>query len=179
MERERSFDGCRSVFLYEGNIRTALSEMKYKNRKEYAGFFSFAAVERLSGYIKKTGADLIVPVPVHKERMKKRGYNQAALLAERIGHLTGIPVEKNLLIRKHVTEAQKELTPADRKKNLADAFSVCYSFAERKTVLLVDDIYTTGATLEACARVLAGEAKAFRVYGLCMATSREKLKNNA
>jgi ComF family protein len=114
--------------------------------------------------------DVLVPVPVHQNRLKKRGYNQAALLARELGRLTNIPVAEHLLIRKKDTLPQKELSERERKQNLQDAFAL----GERQElnllqecVIIIDDIYTTGATLEECSRVLK-QVGIQRIYFLCV-----------
>ena len=172
-ERNRLFEEARGVFLYEGEVRRALFDVKYRHKKEYCDFFSYAAFDRLSDWIKKVSPDVIIPVPVHKERLRKRGYNQAAEFAAGLKDFTGIPVLSGLLVRQKNTVAQKELSPLERKQNLADAFSVTDELPSGTKVLLIDDIYTTGATAETCSHILKEDGKAGAVYVLCISTSRE------
>lgn len=172
-ERERFFDSCRGVFLYDGAAREAILNVKYLHKKEYCDFFSYAACERLSDRIGAIAPDVILPVPVHPDRMKKRGYNQAAVLARGISSYTGIPVREDILGRNKNTQMQKALTPAERKRNLADAFTMEVPLPEGTRVLLVDDIYTTGATVEACAALLKQNG-ASRVDVLCITTASNK-----
>ena len=98
--------------------------------------------------------DLIMPIPVHRKRMKKRGYNQAQILAEEIGKTLGILVDTENLARWKDTDPQKMLGTQARKRNLMGAFAVRKSFLPVPCVLLVDDIYTTGNTIDAAARIL-------------------------
>ena len=95
-----------------------------------------------------------MPVPLHFRRKRKRGYNQARILAELIGTGTGIAVDSRHLIRRKYTNPQKILGHRQRKKNLKNAFAVKKDFVPVKTVLLIDDIYTTGSTIDAAAYVL-------------------------
>lgn len=95
-------------------------------------------------------------MPLHKSKLKERGFNQAYLLARGISKSVGIPVVENYLLRSHKTKAQKRLNDRERANNLQGAFTVnpAYSFASYSKVMLVDDIYTTGSTIDACAEVL-------------------------
>ena len=106
-----------------------------------------------------------MPVPLYKARLKKRGYNQAALLGSAIASATGIRLDDSLLVRTKNTAPQKELDDGEREKNLLSAFTVKDSGTRTipSAVLLVDDIYTTGATIEGCTTVLkrAGVRKVF------------------
>jgi ComF family protein len=105
----------------------------------------------------------MVPVPVHASRRRRRGFNQAEELARRLSEKLGIPVDSHILIRTKKTVPQKNLNPAERLRNLEQAFSVASLPPRDKTILLIDDIYTTGATAEACAKILK-EAGAEKVY---------------
>lgn len=174
LSRERTFDAARSVFLYDGVVKDALMGIKYSHKKEYADFFGYAVAERLSDWLEKIRPDVIVPVPVSRERERERGYNQAEVIAESIRQFTGIPVQNGLLIRNVNTAAQKDLTPLERKRNLEGAFSATGKLPEGRSVLLADDIYTTGATAEACAAILKRDAGAKKVYVIAMAGSRER-----
>ena len=109
---------------------------------------------RYGDMIRRMDVDAIVPVPIHRSRRRKRGFNQAEILAEILGKKLGIPVEPELLKRNRKTVPQKELSPSERLKNLTGAFLAESLPDDKKRILLVDDIYTTGSTLEACARVL-------------------------
>ena len=101
--------------------------------------------------------DLLVPVPIAQRRLEKRGYNQALLLAREISRLTGIPVAENVLRRVSDTLPMKKMTPAERQNNLKKAFQAFGNDVELKSLMLIDDIYTTGATMDACAHALYGQ----------------------
>ena len=160
----KSFAGGVSLFNYNAAASESMSEVKYKNRREYLDFYADEAVQRLGGRLLAMHADALVPVPVHPSRRRKRGFNQAEILACRIGERLEIPVVSGFLQRTRKTAPQKELGPEARLKNLEQAFTTAESApAAFQTVILVDDIYTTGSTVEACTRVLmrAGVKKVF------------------
>ncbi|MFQ6099724.1 MAG: ComF family protein [Anaerolineae bacterium] len=116
-------------------------------------------------------ADLVVPVPLHPARLRERGYNQAALLAREMARRTGLVVEEQALIRQRATAPQVELNARQRKENVRDAFRCSGNSLAGKRVLLIDDVCTTGATLEACAVALyAGGAR--DVQALTLARAR-------
>lgn len=104
------------------------------------------------------GIDVLIPVPLHKKRKRKRGYNQAEILAKELGRITGIPVETKSVIRVRHTMPQKELSHRERRKNVKDAFETTTQCVIGKNVLLIDDIYTTGNTIDAVAKVLKEKA---------------------
>lgn len=109
--------------------------------------------------------DEIIPVPLHASRRRKRGYNQAEIIAEEIAGMTGIPVRSDVLFRIRKTVAQKRLGRAERAANLRGAFGASRRWKTGGNVLLIDDIYTTGATVERAAAVLK-KAGAQNVYFL-------------
>lgn len=126
-------------------------------RREYAAFYAKES-ERLFGkWIEQKGVEVIVPVPVHKNKKRKRGYNQAEVYAKELGKLTHIPVDTKLLLRVIDTLPQKKLNDKERKKNLKKAFKIGRDGVQWKKVLLVDDIYTTGSTADAASEILKEE----------------------
>lgn len=151
---EHAFVENKAVFAYKGEIRNAMYDLKYSNRRENADFFGEAIVQRFGGYIKGLGIDVIVPIPLHKKRLKKRGYNQTALIARYIGEKLSIPVDEELLLREQSTTAQKFLDNYERKNNVKSAFKVYENDVKYDRILLIDDIYTTGATLHYAAKEL-------------------------
>lgn len=166
--RSQSFHYVRGypLWLYEGAAKRSMAAFKYKGRQEYAGFYGEALMERYGKELRRLGFDTIIPVPVHKEKQRLRGYNQAELLAREIGKALKLPVEAEALLRVRSTKPQKGLNQKERQKNLERAFQCNPRHGKDKPlgrVLLVDDIYTTGSTIEACTRALL-QAGAKEVY---------------
>lgn len=151
---EHFYDMGLSVFKHNKDIKNSIYRFKYSNKREYGKFYCEQLVNHLGKTIKSWGNCVIIPVPLHKSRKIKRGYNQSEILAEGIGKLLGIEVDKNLLIREKKTVPQKELSVSDRKKNLENAFKINRDIVQYRHVILVDDIYTTGNTIDSCSKVL-------------------------
>jgi ComF family protein len=122
----------------------------------------------LNHHLLKTRVNLIIPVPLGRKRLRSRGYNQASLLAEGISEFCGHELHLFSLARVRETESQVGLDPIARLRNVQDAFSADKGSVEGKSILLVDDLVTTGATMSACARALF-DAHASSVYGIAVA----------
>lgn len=150
----KSFDRNFPVFCYEGVIKDSLYAFKYKNQRYYSKFYGMCIVKKYGRQIIDLNIDGIVPVPVHIKKRRARGYNQAELIARELGRLFNITVYPEYLIRTEATSPQKELDDRARMKNLKNAFNIGENDVKLKRILLVDDIYTSGATMDACARVL-------------------------
>jgi ComF family protein len=114
---------------------------------------------------------MIVPVPLHTSRLRERGYNQSQLLGEHVAALTGIGCIPAALQRIRATQSQVTMTAQERLTNVRDAFTANPSSAAGRTILLIDDVYTTGATLSACAEALL-LVGALAVYGLTVTAAR-------
>ena len=156
-------DGIRSPFLFEGLVREAIHQLKYKRLKTMAAPLG----QLLAEYINTNSlpADALIPVPLHPKRTRERGYNQALLLAREISKKSHIPIIDDMLIRQKNTASQARTTSAiERRNNVQDAFAYREKLDGRK-ILLIDDVCTTGATIDACAVVLK-EAGADEVWGL-------------
>jgi ComF family protein len=156
-----------AAFAYEGAMRRALSRLKYGGAARLAVPLAHAALPVLRRLVLVTGPAYLAPVPVHAERLRQRGYNQAALLARSMARMTSTPLA-DLLIRRRPTTQQHRLDRAARLRNLRDAFALQPAARSPPTVVLIDDILTTSATLEACAAVLR-EHGVHRVVGLAIA----------
>lgn len=155
--KKRSFEGGVSTFVYEDAIRESMMKFKYHGREEYGSWYAEELWHANEEKLRAFAPELIVPVPVHPRRYRQRGYNQAAVLAEELGKRMGVSVDSGYLRRTRHTKAQKQLNDQERIRNLMQAFEVRRGEQKRTTpkrVVLVDDIYTTGSTLEACTRVL-------------------------
>lgn len=145
----------RGVALYKYPcIRQGIYRMKYQGRKEYLDFFAQDVVEHLGQQLRFWNPDAIIGVPLHKLRERKRGYNQAAVLASLISKKTGIPFYKKLVVRQKNTLPQKGLDVCQRQNNLKKAFNISQNVVKLNTIVIIDDIYTTGSTIDAIASVL-------------------------
>lgn len=157
----------KALYLYKGGMKQAMYRFKYSNKREYARFFGEEAVARLGEWIKKNEMEAIVPVPLHAKKKRKRGYNQAQVFARELSLYTGLPVEDNWVIRVKNTRPQKELNDVERKNNMKGAFQIRKMGVKYKKVLVVDDIYTTGSTIDAVAEVL-GRTGVRSVFSICI-----------
>ena len=155
------------IFLYDEVMKETISYFKFKGRREYGEILGDLAYEGGQGLIEKWNPALIVPVPLHPEKRRERGYNQAEEIAKEISIRSGIPMKTEFLVRTVSTKAMKNLSAEDRKKNLEQAFSAGSEFRPVKSLLLIDDIYTTGATCDAAAKVLKA-AGAGEIYFLSL-----------
>ena len=159
----------RAVVYFEGVLREALHQLKYRGRTVLA--------EPLGGLMAAywmqhpLSADVVVPVPLHAARLRERGYNQAALLARVMARRIGLPLDERTLVRQRATASQVDLDASQRKENVRGAFSCFDRTLAGRRVLLVDDVCTTGATLEACAVALY-EGGARSVQALTLARAR-------
>jgi ComF family protein len=156
-----------AAFAYEGALRRALSRLKYGGAARLASPLAHAALPALLRVLALTDSAYLVPVPVHIDRLRQRGYNQAALLATAMARLSATRMA-DLLVRRRPTTQQHRLDRAARLRNLRDAFALQPEARPPPTVVLVDDILTTSATLEACAAVLRAQGAA-RVVGMAVA----------
>lgn len=143
----------RALYEYD-TIKEAIYRLKYEGRREYADFFGKDLAKKLGKEMQSWRVDAIIPVPLHKDREKQRGYNQAKLLAKALGRELDIPVKADFIIRKRATLPQKQLNGKERQNNLKNAFKIGQNDVKLKTVIVVDDIYTTGATMDEVARCL-------------------------
>jgi ComF family protein len=150
-------------------IQHSLHLLKYKGRKEIGIYFGEQTGIALKLSKRFDDCDLIVPLPLFASRQKQRGYNQSALIANGISNQLGIPVINDAIIRKKKTETQTHKSRVQRWKNMESTFEVAdMKKITGKHVLLVDDVVTTGASLEACAQVLLAVA-GVRVSIACLA----------
>jgi ComF family protein len=155
-----------AAFSHGGQLRKALERLKYAGAGRVAAPLAEAALPTLRQLLTVSGPAILVPVPIHPTRLRQRGYNQAALIATALGSATGLPV-RELLVRARDTTKQHRLDRAARLRNLQDAFKTATA-QPRACVIVVDDILTTSATLEACAGALR-DAGSVEVYGFAIA----------
>lgn len=150
--------------MHKMPVSKAIYGFKYHDLRCYGNVFGNEMVRELEDFLMDKKAQVIIPIPLHRKRYLDRGYNQAKVLAKVIGRKTGIPVE-DVLIRKKYTNPQKVLNDVERRKNIDGAFCMKRPISSYETVLLIDDIYTTGSTLDEAAKVLKN-AGVQRVYFL-------------
>lgn len=156
-----------AAFAHEGAMRRALQRLKYGGAGRLAAPLALAAAPTLGRLLAMTGQAALVPVPVHAARRRQRGYNQAELLSAELGRLVGLPVA-DLLVRHRPTTRQHGLGRAARLHNLRGALGVRQDARVPPIAIVVDDILTTAATLEACAETLRRHG-ADRVFGFAVA----------
>ena len=161
------FDRARAPMAYDEGSRALILSFKHGGRTE--GLVSFAAQMRRAGREVLDGADFLIPVPLHPTRLIRRRYNQAALLARALAKITPAEFAPDILFRTKRTQSQGGFNARARIENVRGAFSVKQqSRIKGRHLVLIDDVYTTGATLEACARHLK-RAGAAQVDGICLA----------
>ncbi len=164
-----TIDGIRSLFLFGGTVRHAIHQLKYRHLKAMADPLGQLLAEFLHSY--PLPSEVLIPVPLHPKRLRERGYNQATLLAREVSKLNGLPVDERLLLRQRDTITQaRTASSMERRSNVRDAF-ICRQGLHGERILLIDDVCTTGATLDACAAALKA-AGAGSVWGLTAASEK-------
>jgi ComF family protein len=168
MKRPPPYSSARSALLYDDASRSLVLAFKHADRTRYADAFGHWLARAGAEFLPQ--ADLLVPVPLHPWRLLRRRYNQSLLLAWGLARLTGCPVVPDMLVRRRNTISQGRLSRRARERNVRSAFKVRVGrkpILQGKTVILIDDVLTTGATVEACARALrAGGAAEVHVLTL-------------
>ena len=164
---ERSCAQVHATALYEGVLLNLIQRLKYHREERLAHFLGQRMGRDFCS--RENDFDLIVPAPLYRDRLRERGYNQALLLAREVGCHLKKPVEAFVLSRARAAPPQTTLKGDERRKNLKGAFLVrCPKKVEEKRILLVDDVYTTGTTVEEASRTLL-KAGAARVEALVLA----------
>ena len=164
---QAEIDGIRSPFRFDGVMRQAIYQLKYRNLRALVVPLAKLLHDYLS--TNPVPGEALVPVPLHQKRLRERGYNQSSLLARELGKLINLPVVDNCLIRlRHAPPQARTSTVDERRSNVAGAFTCHDHGLQDKQVLLIDDVSTSGATLDACARALKA-AGAVSVWGLVLA----------
>jgi len=166
-QRQTKIDGIRSVFRFDEVMRKAIHELKYRSLKAISPCLAGLLADYLGS--NPMPGEVLVGVPLHPRRLRERGYNQSSLLARELGRRIGLPVIEDCLIR--VKQAQPQVRAADveeRRRNVADAFACRDEKLGGRQIILVDDVCTSGATLESCAAALKNKG-ARSVWGLTLA----------
>lgn len=176
-EREEFCADCRrkkhvyrqgkAVFVYQDLVRQSMYRFKYSNRREYARFYAKEAAGLYGTWVARCGVEVIIPVPMYAKKRRRRGYNQAEVFARALGKELNLPIDSRIVRRIRDTVPQKELNDRQRRKNLKNAFQLCEDVVQYSQILLVDDIYTTGSTVDAVAEVLlSGGAR--NIFYICI-----------
>lgn len=170
MTFDHNFTKGFSCLTYGLHEREVLLDYKYNGKSYIGAKLGEILFDRIS--CEDICPDVIIPVPISAGRTKVRGYNQSALMGKKLSKLWGVPMDEKLLVRARETQLLRSLNPAERRLALDGAFRVTAKGAAKmrgKTVLLLDDIYTTGATADTCSKVLL-DAGAREVYLLTLAS---------
>lgn len=170
------FTKAESPYLYEGVMRECVHLLKYRSKLQIMDVFKELLAQMTADMNSRIIADIIIPVPLHKTRLRQRGFNQAELLACLIEQNNTYKIQTRILKRVKPTAPQSDLSPSERISNVKGAFVVsCADIIRDKDILLVDDVFTTGATTNECARVLM-EAGAKSVNVWTLARTRGKYR---
>jgi len=151
--KQPKFQSCHCPFVYNEKTRSSILKLKSDSAKYLAKYFAKHIYDRLT--TNKVEFDMIIPVPSHKKTIKKRGYNPAKVLADELSILSGKPVE-DILVKTAITKNQKFLNFEQRQSNLENSiYALNHSIIKGKSILIIDDIITTGSTINACASLLS------------------------
>lgn len=164
--------------VYQGALKRAIAVLKYDKQSHLATPMGEWMAQAWNEAPSPLANTIVIPIPMHERKKAQRGFNQAELIAKSFCRITGLPLEINGLQRSRITEAQFQLSIQDREQNLKNAFQLGTSFIKKtpaKSVLLLDDIYTTGATAHSAAEVL--RANGIRVGGVVVLAITEKEKS--
>ena len=167
MHTHHYYDRGFPLWLHREPVSQSVYQFKFHNQREFAKYYVEEILYGYDAIIRAWNPDFIIPVPMYPGKQRKRGYNQAQILAEELGKRMDIPVEHKIVRRVKKTIPQKRLEPLKRKMNLESAFEIQTEkdsdILSGKTVLLVDDIYTTGSTIDAVSKILkkAGVQKVY------------------
>lgn len=164
-----AFDAVEVAHIFGGALRPAIHELKYHKRRRMSAPLGELLVDHLRAHPLPT--DVLLPVPLHKERLSERGFNQSELLAHHVARASGLPVLTHGLVRVRATGQQAHLDARARRENMRDAFAWTDSTPPPARILILDDVLTTGSTITACAQALRA-AGAVEVRALALARSR-------
>ena len=159
------FDCGRALYVHRGQAAWSIYQFKFHNRRIYGRFYAGQLADRYGTLVQKWGVTRILPIPLSRKKRRLRGFNQAQILALELAERLGIPADTGSLVRIRHTKPQRTLDPVLRRQNVRRAFGWTGGSLAGERVLLVDDIYTTGSTLDGAARLLK-RAGAEKVYFL-------------
>lgn len=146
--RNHVFVQNKAVYVYTGPMKPAMYRFKYSNCRTYGKTFVEDAWKIHARWLQSLSVDAVIPVPMYRKKEKRRGYNQAEVLAREIAQKLGCPLETKMVVRAKNTVPLKNLNDTQRKKNLENAFKIRKNGVKLNKILLIDDIYTTGSTLD-------------------------------
>lgn len=163
--RPHVYDRGYALWVHSGGVKYGLYQFKYHNRRIYGRFFADELRRRYGQTVRRWEIGVIIPVPLSKRKRRQRGFNQTEILASEFGKGMGIPVDRKHMVRVRDTSPQKTMDASMRRRNLRGAFAWKGERPVRENVLLIDDIYTTGSTIDSAAAALK-QAGAPKVYFL-------------
>lgn len=166
-KKKHFFKQGKAVFVYQQGMKQSMYRFKYSNKREYADYYAKEAALQCHNWVRRHGIEVIVPVPMYAWKKRLRGYNQAEVFARKLGKELHLPVDAGLVRRIRNTTPQKELNDKQRKDNLKGAFQLSENIVKYRKILLVDDIYTTGSTVDAVSELLLSMG-ATEVYFICI-----------
>lgn len=174
MHTRHWYDQGAAAFTYTGAMRRSVYRMKTENRRDYLDFYAEAMAAVLQKHLRSWKPELLLPVPMHWKKRQRRGYNQAELLAKKISGLTGIPMDRKRICCTRAHTAQKQLGRQERMQNLKGSFALKRPVEGLRRVVLIDDVYTTGSTVDALAELLkkAGISQVF-FLALCIGKGKK------
>ena len=161
----------RGIFVYDARMRKAMLRFKGSGHRQNARAYAEAMAEYARAELARWRPDALIPVPIHASRMKKRGFNQAECIAKELSDLTGIPCISWLVEKTAPTAPQKTLSAGERRQNMKKSLQVRYEL-NGGSFVVIDDVYTTGSTIDAVAAVLK-DAGAGRVYFLTVCIGKQ------
>ncbi len=167
-EMPGALTGRRATALFGDSIQSAIHALKYKRNRRLAGALAARLAETF--HTTRWTPTLLTAVPLHAERLHERGYNQSALLAARLSIAIGVPFQPRAVQRVKATRPQVGLNYSDRQTNVAGAFAADRAIVSGQSIIVIDDVYTTGATLSVCAEALRA-AGAQQVWALTVASA--------
>jgi ComF family protein len=175
LTKRKYFTMGRALGYYEGSLREAIHRWKYQGKTYLTSLFGEWMAGTMSRYWDPSSIELLIPVPLHPRRLRERGFNQALLLARELSRRTGIPFRKRLLRKERSTLPQVSLSGRERERGVKGVFNLAKEEeVGGKSILLIDDVYTTGATVNECAKMLlARGAKRVDVFTVAHAVPRE------
>jgi len=170
LNRQYYFQQAWSICRYEGIIKVLIHRFKYNQKIQYKTIFKNLFKEFLEAFNVLNNVDLIMPIPLHPLRLREREYNQSQILSSIVSEIIQKPIASDILVRLRNTRPQIDLDEKMRVKNIMGCFAVkSHIGLKSKSILLVDDVFTTGITLSEAARVIK-EFNPSRIYGLTLAS---------